>query len=163
MSGSSARADSKSPPRRERIESKRGRGDGEDPREKHAVSSRPSPQDDVALLHASLGSGGSSNEEAVAELHKTVDQIFEEEEQLLNLHMSTIQESAELLTEEGKLLQEVQGHEDYEIDEYASQLEAILNRKTALVEQLSAKLKAFRKSLAKEELLSRQVSNMPAY
>lgn len=86
-----------------------------------------------------------------------------QEEQLLNLHMSTIQESAELLTEEGKLLQSVQGQEDYEIDAYASRLEDILGRKAELIDELSEKLRKFRRSLAKEELLSRQVSNMPAY
>ena len=69
--------------------------------------------------------------------------------------MSTIQESAELLTEEGKLLQSVQGHEDYEIDSYASRLEAILERKSALIDQLSEKLRKFRKSLAKEEVRER--------
>ena len=64
--------------------------------------------DDVTMLHESLRSHGDSglgaaDEDAVALLHKTVDEIFEEEEQLLNLHMSTIQESAELLTSEGKV------------------------------------------------------------
>lgn len=34
--------------------------------------------------------------------------IFEEEESLLNLHMGIIQENAELLTEEGRLLQQIQ-------------------------------------------------------
>ena len=32
--------------------------------------------------------------------HQTVQDLFEEEEDLLNMHMSVIQENAELLTEE---------------------------------------------------------------
>lgn len=47
----------------------------------------------------------------VAEFHKTVESLFEEEEALLNLHMNVIQENAELLTEEGRLLQNIQGDE----------------------------------------------------
>ena len=38
-----------------------------------------------------------------------------EEEALLNLHMNIIQENAELLTEEGRLLQEIQS-DDHDID-----------------------------------------------
>lgn len=36
----------------------------------------------------------------IDELHRTVQDLFEEEEALLNLHMNIIQENAELLTEE---------------------------------------------------------------
>ena len=56
---------------------------------------------------ALAGEGGAD----VAELHKTVESLFEEEEALLNLHMNVIQENAELLTEEGRLLQNIQGDE----------------------------------------------------
>lgn len=42
------------------------------------------------------------------ELDKTIQSLFEEEEELLNLHMNNIQENAELLTEEGRLLQQLQ-------------------------------------------------------
>ena len=54
-----------------------------------------------------VGEGGAE----VAEFHKTVESLFEEEEALLNLHMNVIQENAELLTEEGRLLQNIQGDE----------------------------------------------------
>jgi len=37
-----------------------------------------------------------------------VETLFEEEEQLLALHMQSIQENAKLLTEEGRLLQSIQ-------------------------------------------------------
>ena len=55
-------------------------------------------QDDIDYLHASLR--GNSDESKVkeeskdvAELHRTVQNLFEEEENLLNLHMSFIQVS----------------------------------------------------------------------
>jgi len=170
-SNSNNRAVSKSPPRKqERIEHKKSRPETSSSSSNPPSTSKQNQQavdDDVALLHASLkssGSAGLEDSDAVALLHKTVDQIFEEEEQLLNLHMSTIQESAELLTEEGKLLQEVQGHEDYSIDAYATALEKIIQRKTQLISVLSEKLNGFRGMLKKEELLSQRVNgNLPSY
>ncbi|GMI34520.1 hypothetical protein TeGR_g10034 [Tetraparma gracilis] len=124
----------------------------------------PEPQDDIDLLHASLRSRGeeenTENSSAVAELHRTVEQIFEDEEALLNMHMSIIQENAELLTAEGKLLQQVQGNEDYNIDQYANQLEQILERKSELIATLGGKLSKFRESLAREEELSKRVGKI---
>lgn len=69
------------------------------------------------------------------ELHHTVQSLFEEEEALLNLHMNIIQENAELLTEEGRLLQQIQGDDvvDYDIDAYATRLSEILDRKASVV------------------------------
>ena len=66
------------------------------------------------------------------DLQRTVEHIFEEEEELLNLHMNIIQENAELLTEEGRLLQQIQG-DDNDIDAYASRLDQILERKQVRV------------------------------
>lgn len=64
-------------------------------------------------------------------MHHTVQSLFEEDEALLNLHMNIIQENAELLTEEGRLLQQIQGDDviDYDIDAYATRLSEILDRK----------------------------------
>lgn len=90
------------------------------------------------------------------EFHHTVEDIFEKEEELLNLHMNIIQENAELLTEEGKLLQQIQG-EDYDIDSYATRLDGILKRKEELIYILKEKLSSFRSQLIKEEMLSSKV------
>jgi hypothetical protein len=90
--------------------------------------------------------------------HKTVQDVFEEEEDLLNMHMTVIQENAELLTEEGRLLQQIQG-ENNDIDAYAARLDAILQRKQQLITILKAKLDHFRGSLQKEEQLSKIVGN----
>lgn len=88
------------------------------------------------------------------DLQRTVEHIFEEEEALLNLHMNIIQENAELLTEEGRLLQQIQG-DDNDIDAYATRLDAILERKQVLITQLRKRLKNFRDALAQEEVLSK--------
>lgn len=76
-----------------------------------------------------------------------------------------MQENAELLTEEGKLLQGVQNDDvqDYDIDAYASRLGSILDRKTHLINELKEKLGSFRKQLKQEEELSRKVVSLPGY
>ena len=90
--------------------------------------------------------------------HRTVQDVFEEEEDLLNLHMTVIQENAELLTEEGRLLQQIQG-ENNDIDAYAARLDAILQRKQELITVLRGKLEHFRGSLQREERESRRIGN----
>ena len=86
--------------------------------------------------------------EEVNKFHQTVQDLFEEEEDLLNMHMSVIQENAELLTEEGRLLQQIQG-ENNDIDSYAARLDRILQRKQELIVVLREKLEHFRNSLVK--------------
>ena len=103
--------------------------------------------------------------EAVEDLHQTIEDLFEEEEELLNIHMNVIQENAELLTEEGRLLQQIQGDDviDYDIEAYAHRLDEILKRKHELILILQRKLRLFKKHLKKEEHLSRGVQKVPAY
>ena len=79
--------------------------------------------------------------------------LYEEEEQLLNLHMAVIQENAELLTKEGRLLQDMQGDSvvDEDVDVYAQQLNEILIHKLDLINSLQSKVNLFRESLKNEE------------
>mmetsp|Transcript_15273 Transcript_15273/g.15409 ORF Transcript_15273/g.15409 Transcript_15273/m.15409 type:complete len:575 (+) Transcript_15273:126-1850(+) len=101
----------------------------------------------------------------LAELSRTVQGLFDEEEALLNTHMSVIQENAELLTEEGRLLQHIQGEDvvDYDIDAYAARLDEILERKQTLILLLKNKLNVFRSHLMNEEKASERVGRVPAY
>lgn len=105
--------------------------------------------------------GGYDNEadEDIDELQKTVQDLFDEEEELLNMHMNIIQENAELLTEEGRLLSQIQSDDDAEndIDSYANNLDRILDRKQELIVLLREKLTAFRQNLVKEEMVSQRV------
>lgn len=100
-----------------------------------------------------------------AELRKTVQAVFEHEEDLLNTHMSNISESAQLLTEEGKMLQMVQRDEvtPDDIDAYVSRLEEIIERKTELIEQVELKMTTFRESLKREEELSKEVGPLSPF
>ena len=89
----------------------------------------------------------------LSDIDRTLRRLLEEEENLLNLHMKSIHENAELLTEEGSMLQVVQG-EDGDMDTYASRLGEILDRKTMLIRELRERLGSFRNLLMIEEELS---------
>ena len=90
------------------------------------------------------------------EFTRAVESLFDHEEELLNLHMNVIQENAELLTEEGRLLQSIQGNDimDYDIDAYCYRLAEITKRKQDLNDALRDKLVIFKDALMKEEELS---------
>lgn len=167
---------SRSPPRKELTRIDPNTSSSHSPRRKDQGAKKNQNSDlpkltskDLNILHASLRSSvgppdefeetSKNNDDDVVELHKTVEGLFEEEENLLNLHMNTIQENAELLTEEGRLLQTVQGDGVvyYDIDKYASRLGSILKRKTQLNNRLQEKLLSFRRQLRMEEELSKKV------
>lgn len=104
-------------------------------------------------------------QEEEAELRRTVQALFELEESLLNQHMSNIQENAEMLTQEGKLLQTVQagGLSEDEMDEYAIQLAEYLDRKEVLIYKLQSKLGEFQNQLVKEQQLAQRVTKLTQY
>jgi hypothetical protein len=138
-----------------------------------AASSSPQGQRDLALVHTlrrgELRSRGgeavldapteSVEDSALLQFHETAGVILDEEEDLLNAHMSAIQENAELLSEEGQLLAEVQNRDavEYDIDSYASKLQQLLNKKMNTTHKLLKQLAQFREHLKLEEHVSKQV------
>ena len=94
----------------------------------------------------------------MTELDETVQNLYDEQEKLLNLHMNIIHENAELLMEENKLLAEVQG-ESYDVDEYALRLSKIVDRRFEMVNGLKERLGLFKEQLKKEEELSKKQRN----
>lgn len=99
---------------------------------------------------------GNKTDQIKEEFTRAVESLFDHEEELLNLHMNIIQENAELLTEEGRLLQSIQGDDimDYDIDAYCFRLAAIIRRKQDLNDLLRDKLQSFTDALMREEELS---------
>jgi kinesin family protein 2/24 len=101
----------------------------------------------------------------VAELHRAVESVFDQLDALTETHMAVIQENAELLTEEGNMLQRVQTEdvEDCDVDAYAARLEEILDRKAELIGELQRMLRSFRERLAAEEITAKRVAALPQY
>lgn len=106
-----------------------------------------------------------TNEQAEEELRKLVQSVFEQEEEMLNFHMTNIKENAQLLTEEGRMLQQVQkeGVTEEEIAAYGARLIDIIEQKTQMIEMLEERMSNFRESLEKEEELSKVVGNLSQY
>eukprot|EP01138_Halocafeteria_seosinensis_P007788 gb/GECG01007957.1/.p1 GENE.gb/GECG01007957.1/~~gb/GECG01007957.1/.p1 ORF type:complete len:733 (+),score=141.76 gb/GECG01007957.1/:1-2199(+) len=119
-------------------------------------------QKDVAYLAQTLREDGDFvgvDSERFLELNEAVTEVVQLEEDLLESHMSAIQENAEALTEEGQLLSKVQGDTviDYDIDTYAERLEKILANKLKTTKSLVNKVRRFRKALENEEMVSRRI------
>ncbi|XP_068858085.1 kinesin-like protein KIF2A isoform X5 [Aphelocoma coerulescens] len=114
-----------------------------------------SPQrDDLKLLCE-------QNEEEVSPqlftFHEAVSQMVEMEEQVVEDHRTVFQESIRWLEVE-KLLLEMTEEVDYDVDSYATQLEAILDQKIDILTELRDKVKSFRAALQEEEQASKQIN-----
>ncbi|XP_042660682.1 kinesin-like protein KIF2A isoform X4 [Tyto alba] len=114
-----------------------------------------SPQrDDLKLLCE-------QNEEEVSPqlftFHEAVSQMVEMEEQVVEGHRAVFQESIRWLEDEKALL-EMTEVVDYDVDSYATQLEAILEQKLDILTELRDKVKSFRAALQEEEQASKQIN-----
>ncbi|XP_027527185.1 kinesin-like protein KIF2A isoform X3 [Neopelma chrysocephalum] len=114
-----------------------------------------SPQrDDLKLLCE-------QNEEEVSPqlftFHEAVSQMVEMEEQVVEDHRTVFQESIRWLEVE-KLLLDMTEEVDYDVDSYATQLEAILEQKIDILTELRDKVKSFRAALQEEEQASKQIN-----
>jgi len=111
---------------------------------------------DASVQNAAAASPATDDDpgERLSALDRTVKELLEEEEHLLNLHMTNIQENASLLSEETSMLASIQDDEENDIDRYASRLGDILDQKTGLIHSLQDRLGLFRELLRREEELS---------
>ncbi|EGD78057.1 hypothetical protein PTSG_12814 [Salpingoeca rosetta] len=106
---------------------------------------------DLQQLHKSMRSRGEDEDmdgmfqqlEAMATLEETEDAVIEE-------HRSAIQFAREMLTEEEKVLAEVEGVNS-DSEEYARRLEQILAAKIEKLQHLKANVGKFRRQLQDEE------------
>ncbi|KAF4322940.1 hypothetical protein BBO99_00003164 [Phytophthora kernoviae] len=83
-----------------------------------------------------------------------VQTLYEEQETLLNTHMTAIQENAELLTEEGAMLADIQNDASGDAantEQYISRLEEILAQKAQTISTLRRQLATFRQHLEGED------------
>ncbi|ELW66260.1 Kinesin-like protein KIF2A [Tupaia chinensis] len=114
-----------------------------------------SPQrDDLKLLCE-------QNEEEVSPqlftFHEAVSQMVEMEEQVVEDHRAVFQESIRWLEDEKALL-DMTEEVDYDVDSYATQLEAILEQKIDILTELRDKVKSFHAALQEEEQASKQIN-----
>jgi hypothetical protein len=109
---------------------------------------------DIEYIHSQENEGRASDE--MMNFHEKIETILEEEEELLECHVNAIKEDAQLLKEEGALIDIAQGEGsvDYDIDTYVSRMEKIVQRKVAVYSALLDKLMDFKRHLSEEEEFS---------
>ncbi|KAG8456575.1 hypothetical protein GDO86_002381 [Hymenochirus boettgeri] len=101
------------------------------------------------------------NEEEVSPqlftFQEAVSQMLEMEEQLVEDHRAVFQESITWHEDEKALLMMTE-EVDYDVDSYATQLEAMLDQKIYILTELRDKVKSFRAALQEEEQASKQIN-----
>lgn len=116
---------------------------------------------DLRRLHHSLKVHGESSQDSneIFQFHKAVAQVVELEERIVDEHRSAIQFDRDMLAEEEKLLDEVDGV-DYDVEKYAKRLDEILATKIEKLQQLRGNVDYFRKQLQQEEKVSKNVARL---
>ena len=81
------------------------------------------------------------------DLPQLSNNIEEEQDNLIGVHMSVIKDEAKLLTEEGDLISSIKGvgNENYTMDEYAKNLEEIIIAKLEHFKKLKKQIQAYKK------------------
>ena len=81
------------------------------------------------------------------DLPQLSNNIEEEQDNLIGVHMSVIKDEAKLLTEEGDLISSIKGvgNENYTMDEYAKNLEEIIIAKLQHFKKLKKQIQAYKK------------------
>ena len=81
------------------------------------------------------------------DLPQLSNNIEEEQDNLIGIHMSVIKDEAKLLTEEGDLISSIKGvgNENYTMDEYAKNLEEIIIAKLDHFKKLKKQIQAYKK------------------
>ena len=82
-------------------------------------------------LRQTLGQGGKMIDGNLLTFHEKVDNIIDEQDILRTKHLQYLKEAAQLLTKEGELISSLQdgnGNEGGDIDEYVNKMEVIIAR-----------------------------------
>ena len=85
--------------------------------------------------------------------HEKADELVEEGEELRSKHIEYLRESAQLLTEEGKIISNVQGlgNEDFDMDDYVNRMEQIVQRNLEIYGDMQRRLQQFKMHMQEEE------------
>lgn len=122
------------------------------------------PNSPARTAKANLGKQKRTEENRLREaeelLRQTVAVVIEQEESILNTHMSNIQENADLLTREGEMLTDVQrpNRTAQDVENYATALESILEQKEDLILGLRKQMVEYKENCRKEQELSKEIT-----
>lgn len=86
--------------------------------------------------------------------HQITDQLVEDEDLIVNLHMNIIKEDAKLLTKEGDLISSIKSYSndtDKELEIYIEKLEKIIDRKIEMYSDLKSKIDIYKYHIKEED------------
>ena len=93
--------------------------------------------------------------------HQITDQLVEDEDKIVNLHMTIIKEDAKLLTEEGDLITNIKGigeESDFEMEKYVERLEKIIDKKINIYTDLKGKIDTYKGHIKEEDEIRSRIN-----
>lgn len=90
---------------------------------------------------------------------KTLAELQDMEEQVLENHGDLIKESHRWMVEYEKIYEETIKVVDYDREEYAKRLDHVLKQNMNVLQNLQNKLGSFKEGLVKEEKISKSIQN----
>jgi len=114
---------------------------------------------ELAMLCTHSSNAGESDE--LYNFHEAVSLLIETEEQLIDEHKTSIEQTKEMLGEEEKMLDQLTYETSYDLEEYVKRLDEILTQKIDKFTQLKDKVQVFKQQLFEEERASSKVKRLP--
>lgn len=99
------------------------------------------------------------DDQAMNDLQKTLAELQDMEEQVLENHGDLIKDSHRWMTEYEKIYEETIKVVDYDREEYAKRLDYVLRQNMEVLQNLQNKLGMFKEGLVKEEKISKSIQN----
>ena len=113
-------------------------------------------------LRQTLGQGGKMIDGNLLTFHEKVDNIIDEQDILRTKHLQYLKEAAQLLTQEGELISSLQdgnGNDGGDIDEYVNKMEVIIARNLQIYGEMQQQIFRFKTMLNEEEEAHKKVGN----
>ena len=123
--------------------------------------SKEKDDDDWDYLRKTANKEGKMLSEDFIRYHQLTDKLVEDEDDIMNSHMSIIKEDAKLLTEEGDLISNIKGvgkEVDFKMDEYIAGLEKIIGRKLMIYGNLKKKVDMYKQHIKEEDVLRKKLN-----
>lgn len=99
------------------------------------------------------------DDQAMNDLQKTLAELQDMEEQVLENHGDLIKDSHRWMTEYEKIYEETIKVVDYDREEYAKRLDYVMRQNMDVLQNLQNKLAMFKEGLVKEEKISKSIQN----
>lgn len=122
--------------------------------ENYDESEAMSPGDDLALLHTSNSAEISQD---MHTFHEAISHLQDMEDEISDIHKNLVEHDNLVWQSKYKQLLEMSSQVDYDVDQYAQQLDDILAEQLSLLSGLKDKVVNFRTQLKEEELMSKKM------